>query len=160
VNKIQALSRRIEALQEMLQAERNRLDVSPKDTKSSINRIIKTLEKEIQDLEKRIKEHIDQDPNLKNQNDLLQTIPGIGEKTSTMLLGEVEFERFHSARDIAAYAGVTPKQRKSGTSLNFTRLSKMGNTRLRKSLFFPAIVAVHAKTAAHRFLSIEIPKTF
>lgn len=142
VIKIQAISRRIEALEEMLQAEKNRLDVSPKDTKSSIKRIIKTLEKEIQDLQKQVKEHINQDPKLKNQNDLLQTIPGIGEKTSSMILGEVEFERFDSARDLAAYAGVTPKQRKSGTSLNFTRLSKMGNARLRKSLFFPAIVAV------------------
>lgn len=141
VIKIQALSRRIEALEGMLQAERNRLDVSPKDTKSSIKRIIKTLEKEIHDLEKQIKDHIDKDPKLKNQNDLLKTIPGIGEKTSNMLLSEVEFERFDSARDVAAYAGVTPKQRKSGTSLNFTRLSKMGNSRLRKRMFFPAIVA-------------------
>jgi transposase len=139
--KIQALSRRIEALEEMLQAERNRLDVSPKDTKPSIRRIIKTLEKEIQDLNKQVKEHIDQDPKLKNQSDLLKTIPGIGEKTSNLLLGEVEFERFESARDVAAFAGVTPKQRQSGTSLNFTRLSKMGNSRLRKGLYFPAIVA-------------------
>ena len=141
VIKIQALSRRIEALEGMLQAERNRLDVSPKDTKSSIKRIIKTLEKEIQELGKQIKDHIDQDPKLKNQNDLLKTIPGIGEKTSNMLLSEIEFERFDSARDVAAYAGVTPKQRKSGTSLNFSRLSKMGNKRLRKHLYFPAIVA-------------------
>lgn len=143
VIKIRALSRRIESLEEMIQAERNRLDVSPNDVKSSIKRIIKTLEKEIQDLEKQVKEHIDQDPNLKNQNDLLQSIPGIGKKTSSMLLGEVEFERFDSARELAAFAGVTPKQRKSGSSLNFTRLSKMGNSRLRKSLYFPAIVAVH-----------------
>jgi transposase len=141
VVKIQALSRRIDSLEEMLQSERNRLDVSPKDTRSSIKRIIKTLEKEIKSLRKQIKDHIDQDPRLKNQNDLLKTIPGIGEKTSQMLLGEIDFERFDSARDVAAYAGVTPKQRKSGTSLNFSRLSKMGNSRLRKRLYFPAIVA-------------------
>ncbi len=141
VVKVQALSRRIDALEEMLQAERNRLDVSPKDTRSSIKRVIKTLEKEIESLGKQIKDHIDQDPKLKNQNELLKTIPGIGEKTSHMLLGEIDFERFDSARDVAAYAGVTPKQRKSGTSLNFTRLSKMGNKRLRKRLYFPAIVA-------------------
>lgn len=141
VMRIQALSRRIDALEEMLQTEQNRLDVSPIDTKSSIRRIIKTLEEEIHDLEKQIKDHIDQDPKLKNQHDLLKTIPGIGEKTSTMLLSEIEFERFDSARAVAAYAGVTPKQRKSGTSLNFTRLSKMGNSRLRKRLYFPAIVA-------------------
>ncbi|MEZ5345689.1 MAG: IS110 family transposase [Pyrinomonadaceae bacterium] len=141
VVKIQGLSRRIEALEEMRQAERNRLDVSPQETRASIKRVIKTFEKEIKDLEKKIKDNIDQDPKLKNHKDLLETIPGIGKKTSHLLLAEIEFERFDSARDVAAYAGVTPKQRKSGTSLNYTRLSKMGNKRLRKRMYFPAIVA-------------------
>ncbi|MEZ5346646.1 MAG: transposase [Pyrinomonadaceae bacterium] len=53
VVKIQGLSRRIEALEEMRQAERNRLDVSPQETRASIKRVIKTFEKEIKDLEKR-----------------------------------------------------------------------------------------------------------
>lgn len=138
---LQALVRRIEALEEMLQMERNRLEVSPTKTKPSIKRMIKTFENEIKTLRKSIKEHIDHDPNLKEQDKLLQTIPGIGEKTAALLLGEIEFGRYDSARQVAAFAGVTPKKAESGTSLKQTKLSKLGNGRIRKGLYFPAIVA-------------------
>jgi transposase len=142
VAELQALNRRIENLQEMLQMEKNRLEVTPPKTKSSVQRIIETLENEIESLQKNIKVHLDQNPDLKEQSQLLQTIPGIAEKTSCLLLGEIEFFRYQSAREVAATAGVTPKQEESGTSLKQTRLSKMGNGRIRKGLYFPAIVAL------------------
>lgn len=138
---LQALVRRIEALEEMLQMERNRLEVSPNKTQPSIKRMIKTFETEIETLRKSIKEQINNDPDLKEQDQLLQTIPGIGEKTSALLLGEIEFGRYQSARQVAAFAGVTPKKSESGTSLKHTKLSKLGNGRIRKGLYFPAIVA-------------------
>ena len=151
VVELQALTRRIEVLEEMLQMEKNRLDVSPTKTKPSIKRIIKTFEQEIENLKKSIKEHINQNPDLKGQNKLLQTIPGIGEKTAQMLLAEIEFSRYDSARQIAAYAGVTPKKSESGTSLKQTKLSKLGNGRIRKGLYFPAIVATKHNSIINEF---------
>jgi len=56
-------------------------------------------------------------------------------------LSEIEFERYDSARAIAAQAGVTPRKRQSGTSLKQTSLSKLGNARIRRALYFPAITA-------------------
>jgi len=141
VEHLQALTRRIEVLEEMRQMEQNRFDVSPKQTRASINRIIKTFEREINQLQSQIKDHLANHPHLKEQSDLLQTIPGIGEKTAHLLLSEVEFERYSSARQVAAQAGVTPRKSQSGTSLNSTNLSKLGNRRIRKGLYFPAIVA-------------------
>lgn len=142
VAELQALNRRIENLEEMLQMEKNRLQVTPKKTQASVKRMIKTLETEIENLRSNIKEHLDQNPDLRQHHELLQTIPGIGEKTSNLLLGEIEFSRYKSAREIAALSGVTPKKAESGTSLNQTKLSKMGNGRIRKGLYFPAIVAL------------------
>ena len=141
VIELQALVRRIKSLEEMLQMERNRLEVAPAKTKASLKRMIKMLENEIEILKKSVKEHIDNDPNLKEQNQLLQTIPGIGEKTAALLLGEIEFARYESARQVAAYAGVTPSKTQSGTSVHQTKLSKLGNGRIRQGLYFPAIVA-------------------
>lgn len=138
---LQALVRCIESLEEMLQMEQNRLEVAPTKTKPSLTRMIKTLENEIKTLKKNVKEHIDNDPKLKEQAKLLQTIPGIGAKTAALLLGEIEFSRYESARQVAAYAGVTPSKAQSGTSLKQTKLSKLGNGRIRKGLYFPAIVA-------------------
>lgn len=141
VQQLQALTRRIEALEEMLQMERNRLAGAPPETTPSIARMIETFEQEIKSIEKTIKDHLDQNPNLKHDQQLLQTIPGIGEKTANLLLAEIQFERCRSARSVAAYAGVTPKRAESGTSLKRTNLSKIGSGRIRKGLYFPAIVA-------------------
>ena len=153
VMELQALTRRIEMLEEMLQMEKNRLDTAPAKTKPSIKRIVKTLGHEIDNLRANIKDHINQNPDLKQQDTLLQTIPGIGQKTSHLLLAEIEFSRYDSARQIAAYAGVTPRKSDSGTSLNHTSLSKQGNGRIRKGLFFPAIVAVRYNKTINCFAS-------
>lgn len=142
IKQLQALSRRVEVLEKMLAAEHNRLDTAPKTVNSSVKRVITDLEKEIDNVQRLIKDHINNNPDLKQQSELLQTIPGIGEKTAQLLLGEIEFRAFSSARAVAAHAGVTPRRHQSGTSLNWTRLSKIGNSRVRKALYFPAIVAL------------------
>jgi len=143
VKHLQAFTRRIEALDQILQAERNRLKESaPKKVKPSLKRMINSIEKEIEKVTKLIKEHIDNNPDLKEQNDLLRSIPGLGEKTVPLLLGELDFAAFDSARSVAAFAGLTPMKDQSGTSLNKTKLSKLGSGRLRKALYFPAIVAL------------------
>ena len=59
--------------------------------------------------------------------------------------------RYDSARQIAAYAGVTPKKSESGTSLKQTKLSKLGNGRIRKGLYFPAIVATKHNSIINEF---------
>lgn len=148
---LQALTRRIEALQGMLLCEQNRLELAAPEVRSSLKRMIGTIEKEIENVKSLIKEHIDDHPDLKSQSDLLQTIPGIGEKTAQILLGELEFAAYPSARALAAQAGVTPRQFQSGTSVNRTRLSKLGNGRIRKALYFPAIVAVKHNEIIKKF---------
>ncbi|MBK7704842.1 MAG: transposase [Acidobacteria bacterium] len=102
---MQALSRRIDALEEMRLMETNRLDTAPKQAKTSVKRMIRVFEKEIAALRKEAEDLIDSDPDLKQQDELLRSIPGVGKKTSMMLLSEVEFDRYDSARSVAAYAG-------------------------------------------------------
>ncbi|MBK7706809.1 MAG: IS110 family transposase [Acidobacteria bacterium] len=138
---LQALSRRIDALEEMRLMETNRLDTAPKQAKTSVKRMIRVLEKEIAALRKEAEDLIDSDPDLKQQDELLRSIPGVGKKTSMMLLSEVEFDRYDSARSVAAYAGVTPAKQDSGKQIK-TRLSRVGAVRIRKGMYFPAIVAM------------------
>ena len=75
---------------------------------------------------------------------LLDSIPGSGETTAALLLAEiVDVAQYKSARQVAAYAGLVPRERRSGSSVRGrTRLSKIGNARLRKTLYFPAITAL------------------
>lgn len=140
---LQDLTRRIESLDQILLTERNRLKESaPRSVQPSLKRMIRSIEKEIAEVKKLIKEHIDNNPDLKEQSDLLRSIPGIGEKTAHLLLGELEFSAFDSGRSVAAHVGLTPRKDQSGSSLNKTRISKLGSGRLRKALYFPAISAL------------------
>ena len=51
---------------------------------------------------------------------------------------------YESARQLAAFAGLAPRLHESGSSVRRrARLSKAGAPRLRKALYFPAIVAMH-----------------
>jgi len=151
IKQLQALTRRADALGRMLIVETNRLEMAPKATRPSIERMVENLKQEIENVRHLIKDHIDDHPDLKQQSDLLQSIPGIGEKTARLLLGEIEFRSFESARALAAYAGVTPRRFQSGTSLNWTRLSKLGSSRIRAALYFPAITALQYNAVIKTF---------
>lgn len=151
ISHLQALTRRIETLSEMLQMEQNRRASAPSETRESLDRMIRALTAEIDKLRQEINQHLDQHPKLKEQHDLLLSIPGIGEKTAQLLLSEVDFARYDDARQVAAAAGVTPRKQESGTSLKRTNLSKLGNGRIRKALYFPAIVATRRNPIIKEF---------
>lgn len=140
---LQALVRRLDALQEMRQQEQNRLEgASSAQVVASITGVVDHLDREIAKILQQIKDHIDRHPDLRQQHDLLTSIPGIGDLTGARFLAEVgDVSRFRSARQVAAYIGVTPSQRQSGEWRGKTVLSKVGNSRLRKALYLPAIVA-------------------
>lgn len=140
---LQALVRRLDALLGMRTQELNRLDGAAPVVQGSIQTVLAQLDDEITRVKRQIATHIDQHPTLRAQRDLIVTIPGIGDTTAALVLGELlDVTRFGSARQIAAFAGLVPRVRLSGTSVR-TRgaLSKLGNSRLRKALYFPAIVA-------------------
>lgn len=144
IRELQAWVRRLEALQGLLQQEQNRLETASSVVVSSIEVVIETLSAEINNVKKRIRDHIDQHPDLKSKRDLLDTIPGVGEATIAQLLTEFsDTSRFTSAKAAAAFTGITPKQYQSGTSVRGkTRISKTGHAQLRKALFMPALVAI------------------
>jgi len=142
---LQALVRRLEALDEMRVMEENRLEsgVACEAVGASLREHIVYLQAQIETTRRQIKDHIDNNPTLKGQRDLLLSIPGIGEITASLLLSEVNVAQFESARQVAAFAGLVPRIRQSGTSVRGRcRLSKAGSSRLRKGLYFPALTAL------------------
>ena len=141
---LQRLVRRVETLQSMRQQEQNRVEQARADQLllRSLENVIAMLDREIENLRKLIRQHIDGNPSLRADRELLLTIPGIGETTVNWLLSEVQMKQYRSARQLAAHAGLTPRQKESGTSVRGrSRLSKNGNARLRKALYMPALVA-------------------
>lgn len=73
----------------------------------------------------------------------LQTITGIGPYVAASLIGEIQdIRRFKTTKALTAYAGLDPRIRQSGGTLNSTgRLTKRGSSYLRRSIFIAASVA-------------------
>ena len=146
VRELQALVRRLESLIEMRVAEENRLSsgVTVEAVRESVEEHLAYLQEQIKRTEELIRKHINDHPTLRRQSQLLDSIPGIAETTAALLLSEItDITQYRSARQVAAYAGLVPRERQSGSSVRGrTRLSKIGNARLRRALYFPAITAL------------------
>lgn len=139
------LVRRRESLQQLRQQEANRLgsgEASPW-VRASLEAVLAVVDAQLAAIEQAITAQVQATPELARQHALLDSIPGIGPTTAAALLGELDFGAYASARQVAAQAGLTPRQRQSGTSIRGKpRLSKQGARQLRKILYFPAIVAL------------------
>ncbi len=146
LRELQALVRRLESLVEMRTMEQNRLSsgIAVEAVRESVEGHLAHLAEQIEKTEALIRDHIDRHPGLRRQRELLDTIPGIGEATAAVLLAEVpDIKEYRSARQVAAFAGLVPRERQSGSSVRGrVRLSKIGNARLRKALYFPAVTAL------------------
>lgn len=154
VRALQSLVRRRDAVQEMLTQERNRQATGglPPSVAASLVRMIAVLEAELHALDRQIRDHLDQHPTLRVQRDLLETIPGIGVATAARLLAECRaITGFETARAYAAFAGLVPREHQSGPRRPRAHLSKMGSSRLRYALYFPALAAMRVAGPLQRF---------
>jgi transposase len=145
VAKLQMLTRRLEALEQMMTQEKNRRELCDDDElRADIDAHIEFMEAQETSLKKRLQQHIQAHDRLAEQQTLLESITGIGTQTALTVLGEIgSIDIFGSARQLAAFAGLTPQEFQSGSSINGkTRLCKIGNARLRKALYFPALVMI------------------
>lgn len=138
---LQAYTRRLDALEQMLTQEKNRLHITPEELQVDIEAHLAFLKEQVKTVKKRLLEHIQGHDPLQVQHDLLTTIVGVGADTAARVLAEIgSIKHFDSARQLAAFAGLTPQEHESGTSVKGkTRLCKIGNRRLRKALYFPAL---------------------
>jgi len=144
IRQLQALVRRLDALYAMRTQEANRLaaGVSVAEVHASIEAVLDRLDDQIADVRRLIRAHIDRHPPLRHQRELLTTIPGIGDATAAVLMAELFAKPYTSARQAAAFAGLAPRIRESGTFRGRAPLSKVGTSRLRKALYFPALTAL------------------
>lgn len=143
---LQALLARREAIAKDLQREQNRLEKAdatdtPALIRQSLVESIAFLEKQLTKLQQEIDDHINKHPDLKADRDLLTSIPAVGPQVGNHMLAVMHNHDFQSAEQLAAYLGLVPIERQSGTSvLGRPRLSKAGPARIRAVLYMAAIV--------------------
>ena len=143
--------------------------------KMELNRLINSLEKEIlnkivassideemqfiKDMIKKLEQEalkiINDSSKLKRHYDILTEIKGVGSKTAMMILADMpDVSRFKSAKQYAAFAGVTPSHFQSGTSVKGkSHISRLGSRKIRKALYMSAIVVKNHNNAFQAFVN-------
>jgi transposase len=160
---LQALLARRDAIAQDLQRERNRQEkAEATDTPAlilkSLEESIEFLGKQLTQLQKDIDAHIDKHSNLQKDMALLQSIPAVGPRVGGNMLSVMHSHDFGSAEQLAAYLGLVPVERQSGSSVHGrARLSKAGPARIRAVLYMAAIVGTrcnpHVKAVYDRLLA-------
>jgi transposase len=111
--------------------------------------IIKLFDKQIKELEKLMKNLIESDEVVKQKVANICKIKGIGLLSVATVLAETNgFELFKNYKQVVSYAGFDVVERESGMSTGKTKISKKGNSRIRRALFMPSFVAVKHKEKA------------
>lgn len=142
---LRALVLRRQALDVMRSQELNRLEVAHSAVRPSIQSVIVSLEAQMREIERQIRELIDHDPDLRRKAELLDSVPGLGDKTIPALLSFLDepIQRMQHANQAAAFAGLSVREHRSGSSVRAKPcLSKTGHSALRKALYMPAVVAM------------------
>lgn len=135
--------RRLDSLIDMRQIELNRLEAIIGPVAKQIQAHVDTLTSQIDETRDKIRKLIDDDTDLRRQRDLLQTIPGIGEATISVILAEFgDINRFTSAKALAAWVGLAPRLVESGKFKGRTMLCRTSRGKLRKAFYMPALVAM------------------
>ena len=108
---------------------------------------IEALEKQIINVEKKIKTLIREDDSLKHLFDLATSVDGVGEVVfCEMVIATNEFRLFSCPRKFACYSGVVPFEHTSGTSIRGgTRVSHLANKQMKKLLHMAALSVVSGK---------------
>ncbi len=148
--KLVTVARRLQALTEMITAEKNRLHAAslsqalPAYVRLEIARHLRVLEHHVARLTRAAQEFIADDLALTERYQLLQSIPGFGPTSALHVLAELSLLGPDlEVRQWVAAAGLDPRQHTSGTSVYHPpRISKLGNARLRRGLYMPALVAI------------------
>ena len=125
----------------MLVSEKNRLSAAATvAVRPRIEAHIAWLERELEDLDEGLRRTLRQSPVWREKDDLLRTVPGVGEQLSLTLLAYLPELGTLDRRQIAALVGVAPFNRDSGT-LRGKRTVWGGRARVRATLYMGALVA-------------------
>lgn len=112
------------------------------DLRDDIEAHIEFLSQRITKLEKRAVAIAQDDELLRRWRAILTSIPGIGDVLAMVITAEiVHLPTDITGRQLAAYAGLDPRENQSGQRDGVRRISRRGNKRLRTALYIATTVA-------------------
>ena len=147
---LNSLTARRHQVMTMLVSEKNRLGTAIGAVSPRIEAYIAWLEQELSDLDQGLRQTLRRSPVWREKDDLLRTVPGVGEQISLTLLANLPELGTLNRREIAALVGVAPYNRDSG-ALRGKRAVWGGRSRVRAVLYMGALVASRHNPAIRDF---------
>jgi transposase len=149
---LRCLTRHYQSLQENKTAIGNQLHAEEhgmyknKIVIAHLNRSIVLIDKQLEELETAIEHHLSSDTQVAEKVEKICKIKGVGILTVAVILAETNgFALFKNAPQLVSYAGYDVVENQSGTHKGKTKISKKGNSRIRRALHMPALSAVRHK---------------
>lgn len=116
-----------------------------------LNKLIITIEKQIAETEKAMEEHLYSKAEVAEKVKYLTAIKGVGTITIATILGETNgFSLFKNIPQVVSYAGYDVVENQSGKRVGKTRISKKGNSRIRRAMHLPAFNVVRYQVGAFK----------
>ena len=136
---------------QMMAMEKTRAQIpQDKATRAMIAKVIRLLEQQREDLDRRIAELIESDDDWRNKRDLMSSVPGVGPITASQLVADLPELGKLNRQQIAALVGVAPINRDSGT-LRGKRTIFGGRASVRSALYMAAFCAMKFNPIIRRF---------
>jgi transposase len=111
--------------------------------KKQLKASIRMFEKQLDELESEIYNQINKDDKLKQKFKDIDPIKGISLLSWATIIAETNgFETFENQRQLVSYSGYDVVENQSGNHVGKTRISKKGNSRIRRILYMPSLVSV------------------
>jgi transposase len=149
--KIRSLTARRQQLTEMRTAEMNRKEhASDPVISASIDAVITFINGEIGKIETEIEKNIEENDNFKRKSEIIQSVPGFGKKTASVLIGGIPELGSLNRGQIGSLAGVAPMNRDSGR-FRGKRMTGGGRTEVRTQLYMPVLVAIQHNPLIREF---------
>jgi len=149
---LRLLTRQRQNLTELKTIIRNQLDALSHamhqlaSVTAQLKENISLFESQIKELDKAILEHIASDKEVLEKVKNICTIKGLGILTTAVILAETNgFTLFNNYKQVVSYAGFDVVEAQSGTRVGKTKISKRGNSRIRRALYMPSLVVIQCE---------------
>ena len=107
---------------------------------------ITLFETQLKELEKEMKKHLKTNEQIRIKVENILQMKGLGVLSLCTILAETNgFELFKNYKQLISYAGYDVVEAQSGTRVGKTKISKRGNSRLRRILHMPSLVVIQCK---------------
>jgi transposase len=146
---LRSLTRYYQSIQESITAFNNQIEAiehgmyQNRQITKGLNKIISHMEKQLEEIKEAINSHLSSDSEVAQKVKNICITKGLGPLTVAVILAETNgFTLFKNSRQLISYAGYDVVENQSGKRVGKTKISKKGNSRIRRALHMPALITV------------------